>query len=364
MYELIEKSLNSKKIRYEYLEILFSKYKNSFKPENTINIFIDLPSMVKQLYNPENIKGISGIINKKEKYFIASNLLNMIAHYRHFFASRLQCYTNIAFIYNSKIDTTIQKINPNYKKTYYEKRFLFSNPIFSDLNCLLRDNYKIIKIMIDYLPHCYFLDSLSMDSSCIFPFIIEQDEFKDNLNIIISNDKLLYQNTLVGETLILQPKGDKSNIITSNYIFNDLVGKNKTIEKNPNYLLINPENILLIESLINHKNNDTIGIRNYGYMKALEFLNKNNIDLNKITISLDIVDVLFKELLSEEELLIVKDNFKIYNSFYLSSLYEERLNNLYPIFTKYINDTSELKKVNETFFAKYPLLLDFLFEGE
>jgi len=365
MFEDIEKILNTKKIRYDYMNELFRKFRKAFIPNSTINIFIDIPSTVKQLYNPENIKGLSGTINKKDKYIIASTILNMIGHYRHYFATRYQCYTNIVFMYNSKIDSKIKNdIDPDYKKTYYEKRFLLENPIFADLNLILKDNYKIMKSIIDFLPHCYFIDSTYRDYRCIFPFMIEQEEFEDNINIIITTDKLMYQNMLIGETIILQPKGDRSNVLTSNYIISEVAGNSKTIQNNPDYLTINPENILLIESMINHKDLDTTGIRNFSYLKAITFLNKNDIDINNIVINPDSLNEIFKGLLTKDELDKVKTNFKIYNNFYLSKSYEKDLEVMYTSSNKFIEDYDELRKTNEVFFTKHPLNLDFYFNGE
>jgi hypothetical protein len=364
MIENIEKILNAKKIRYEYMDNLFRKYKSVLAEGSVINIFIDLASTIKQLYNPESIKGLSGIVNKKDKYAISSILLNMIGHYRHYFASRHRCYTNIIFMYNSKIDNQIKDINPDYKKTYYEKRFLLDNPVFSDLNLLLKDNYKMMKTIIEYLPNVSFADSSYCDYRSIFPFMIEKEEFKNNLNIILTTDKQMYQNTLLGETIILEPRGDKSRIITSNYIIKILLGKSKTIEKHPDYLTINPENVILIESLISHKDLDTTGIKNFSYLKAVAFLCKNNIDINKIIFNIASINELFKDILTEEELNKVIENFKIYNNFYLASKYENDLNIMYPSFIKSINDYSELKKVNETLYSKNPLTLDFFFDGE
>lgn len=365
MTEKIEKILNLKKIRYDKMDELFKKYRSVLVEGSTINIFIDLPSTVKQLYNPENIKGLSGIIKKKDKYIISSILLNMIGHYRHYFATRHSCYTNIIFMYNSKIDSYIKdKINPDYRKTYYDKRFLLNNPVFSDLNLLLKDNYKIMKTIIEYIPHCYFLDSTCRDYRSIFPYIIDQYEFQDNLNIILSTDNLMYQNTLLGETIILEPKGENSSIITSNYIIKKVAGKSKTIEKNPDYLTINPENILLIESMINHKDLDTTGIRNFSYLKSIEFLNKNDIDINSLIINLSSIDDYLGDILNQEEIDKIKNNFMIYNNFYLSKLYENHLSLMYSTSNKYIRDFDGLRRTNEDLYKNHPLTLDFFFNGE
>lgn len=363
--ENIEKILNMKKISYKYMDALFKKYRGAFPPESTVNLFIDLPSTIKQLYNPANIKGISGLLSKKTKYIIAGCLLNMIAHYRHYFMKTFTVFTNVVFMYNSKPDKKIQNdIDPDYKKTYYEKRLYLENPVFSDLNGILRDNYKVMKQIIKCIPHAYFFDSEHMDYRCIFPYVMEKEDFKDNINIILTTDPLMYQNTLVGETMILQPKGEKSNIIMSDYIVKAVAGTSKTIKNNPQYLCLNPENILLIDSMINHTDLDTTGIRNFSYGKAITFLNKNEIDLDTLLFNTTSIEDIFGKLLTKDEKEKIAINMKLYNNFILANTYEKSLDLLYPNIIVDLVDDLDLVRVNNTYFQTVPMLLDFMFEGE
>lgn len=362
--EIIEKILNGKKIRYEYLDKIFQKFKRSFKKNSVINIFIDVPNLLNQLYNPENIKNISIIKNKYEKYHITSNLLNIAAHYRHYFATRLECYTNIVFMYNSKVDEKLKEIDPNYNKTYYEKRYTFNSPVFTDLNLLIRDNIKILKILLEHIPNCSFADSGYMDYRCIFPFMINKEDFVNNVNIILTDNKLMYQNLAFDQTFILSPKADKSVFITPSNVYRSLVGNSKTIEKHPEYLTINIENLPLIEGMITHKKQDTAGIKNYSYLKALAFLYKNDIDLNQKYTTTKIIDEIFKDKFNDIEIEIIKNNFRIYNNYLLSKEYEKDLELKYPNFIKYTENNDDLRKVNETLFRKNPILMDFLFDGE
>jgi len=362
--ELIDKILNGKKIRYEYLDELFKKYKKFFPKMSVINIFIDLPYILNQLYNPENIKNLSILMNKSDKYSITSNLLNLAGHYRHYFASRMECYTNIVFMYNSKIDKKIKEIDKDYNKTYYEKRYSYDNAVFGDLNLLIKDNIKIMKLILEHVPNCSFADSEYMDYRCIFPYMVEKEEFKDNINIILTDNKLMYQNLITSNTLILTPKLDKSLVITLGGGLRHLLGKSKTIEKHPEYLAMNIENIPIMESMVNHKKNDTLGIKNFGYLKALAYLYKNNIDVDRTYVTTKIIDELFADKFNDVELNIIKNNFKIYNNYLLSSEYKKDLDLKYPKFIKYIENNDDLRKVNETLFRKNPILIDFLFDGE
>ena len=367
MNETIEKCLNMKKVRYDYLDKLFKPYKNSLTEGELVKVFIDLPSTVKQLYNPEVLNGFSGKVNFEDKYLIASVLLNMIAHYRHYFASRWQCYTDIYFMNNSKMDTNLQQINKDYKKDYYEKRFSMSNPVFGSLNHILAYNYKMMKTIIPYIPDVYFLDSGSIDYRTIFPLIFKNNY--DRLNIIITTDKMMYQNILCKtsfskDTLILQPKAEKSNIVNyNNLIANCIDEKNKTIQNHPEYLSINPENIIIINSIINHKDYNITGIKNYSYLKALAFLNKNDIDVETMITNEKTIKDLFKGIVSQPELELILNNFKITNNYMLMERNEENLRLILESQFEDLDDVEGVRKVNEKYFDKFPLQTMYMWEG-
>ena len=84
-YENVSKILNSKKIRYEKLNELFDGVlpkDTNMKRGKNVNIFIDVKSFLKQLYNPDTLELFS-YIDGDNRLIIASELLNTIGHYRH-----------------------------------------------------------------------------------------------------------------------------------------------------------------------------------------------------------------------------------------------------------------------------------------
>lgn len=365
MMENIEKCLNLKKVRYDIMNKILQRYQQNFPQEEKINIFIDIPSTIKQLYNPENIKGISGTIKKSEKYFIASNLLNMIGHYRHYFASRWKCYTDIFFMYNSKIDKNIQNsFDINYNKSYYEKRIFHDSPVYGDLTSLLQDNYKIMNVIIKCIPHAYFIDTSDIDYRCIFNYILKNITDKEELNIILTTNKDLFQSVLFGNTIILQPKGISSSVVNYRSAIKILAGKSKTIEKHPEYLSLNPENLILIDSLINHKDHDIDGVRNFSYLKALKFLYDKNINADTIIKNKTSIKELFEKYTTNDEIETIIKNFSIFNNQLLMERNEEKLNLLIPSCIVDFNDPEGIRKINEKYFSKFPLQTDFMWEGE
>ena len=174
MTELIEKILNGKKLNYESLNKLMKPYikKKNIQKMTNINIFIDFNNIVKQLYNPDILNYLNTLKNE-DRFIISSGILNLISHYRHYFASRFCCYTTFYFMYNSKPDKNLIKINPDYKKEFYEKRLNMENQSFGVLNTTIKENIKIIKTFIKYIPHSYFIDSNNIEFYGIFNSLLE-----------------------------------------------------------------------------------------------------------------------------------------------------------------------------------------------
>src|SRR5690554_790786 len=118
---MLERILNSKKIRYEILNRDLNKYVP--KDIEEVNIFIDVWSIINSLYNP-NVMETFTSLNVNEKYMISSELLNLAGHYRHYFASRHKKYTNIYYYFSDeKCSAHIEKCD-KYKESFYNKRLL------------------------------------------------------------------------------------------------------------------------------------------------------------------------------------------------------------------------------------------------
>lgn len=363
--EQIEKILNVKKIKFDIMNSLFKPFKDCLVEEGIVNIFIDIPSTIKQLYNPQNITALSTNLGK-DKYCIAACILNMVSHYRHYFASRWHNYTNIYFMYNSSTDKLITtQYDINYKKTYYEKRINPTNEIFGPMNVVIKDNFRIISIISKYLPHVAFIDTRDIDYRVLPSYYFKrQNEHDVPLNIILTTDHIFYQEVCRDNVMILEPRGDESRIVFYNNVMKIIGGDNKTFKTHPEYLFINPENISLLDAMVNQKDYDIEGIKKMGYTKAIQFLNKNNIDINEVISNKSSIESIFKDILTIDEIKTIQKNLCIFSNQYLMEQTENKLDIITEKANEFIFEPNELKKVNNKYFQRYPLLLDYMFEAE
>ncbi|PTU25742.1 hypothetical protein DA469_22185, partial [Bacillus subtilis] len=184
---LLEKILHSKKLSYDTLMPLVKPYINNKtiitgndREYNTVNIFIDFWDIVKSLYNPQTLETMNSL-KQRERFMIASEVINIIGHYRHFFYSRLKMYTNFVFYYSDKRDTRLTNIDKKYRSSFYEKRLDDKNQTFGLFNNMVKKNVHIIKLFCEYVPHAYFIKTDEMDPRLVpHLFLSENSRLKQN----------------------------------------------------------------------------------------------------------------------------------------------------------------------------------------
>jgi hypothetical protein len=369
---LLEKILHAKKLNYQTLVPLIKPYVNpkyiDMNGTDTVNIFIDFWDIIKPLYNPQTIETLN-TLKVDERFMVSSEIINIIAHYRHFFFSRMKMYTNIIFYYSDKKDNFRTSIFPQYKESFYDKRLNKKHQIFNILNGIIENNVNLIKLFCEYVPHVYFINTGTVEPSLI-PYLFISDNSrlnqnivdKNNVNIIISNEKIHYQDLLLQDKVLqFELRGkEKSRFVTSEDIINILLEKSK---KEYNFSIL-PDMYSLILGLTGYSNYSIPSIKKMGNIKALNFIQNcidNGILRNTEYNNLELLDVL-EEILGSENLSKLKDNMLLLNN----SMYKFNDKDLINIEMQLIDriDAKSVRYVNDKYFTKYPILLDYVFEGE
>lgn len=368
-YENVSKILNSKKIRYEKLNELFDgvlpKDINMKRGKN-VNVFIDVKSFLKQLYNPDTLDLFS-YIDGDNRLIIASELLNTIGHYRHYFASRHQMFTRFYFTFSFRKSKYHTEIFPDYAKDYYEKRNDMKHPLFHSLNNTIMYNLKIVKTICNYIPNAFFIDIGSVDNRVIPTYIIENKTNEDDTNLILTNDKAYLQDTMLRNTMILEMRGsEKSKLVYNDNIVDFLLSGSKKEPEDFNSVFFNPTRIL--NGMVPFKDYNIPSICRKSYPTGLALIDKavkaGKIDVlnsNNGYYLKDIGEYFFKK---EEDIkdfeehirlmdhrIILNENFKFIEGIVEGQLLE-------------LTNNQDLMTINETSFRRHPLILDYIFEGE
>lgn len=388
MNESIEMILHAKKLRYEILDSIF---KNIITKKgasyDSINIFVDVHNMLNQLYKPDIVESINSLMSI-ERQDIASELINIVSHYRHYFFSRWWKYTNFYFFYSSKRSKYHMKIDKEYRRDFYNKHLKEPTtkkylPQYEILNASLESAVKMCKSFLMYVPHAYFIDSEEVDYTLV-PHILmnnidgtkivsgeEEDIIDVNIpTIILSNDDIYFQDIAkdtTGYFMQLMMKGNKSHIVNNLNIFDTLT---KGLKNEPEYDFSTDLYSVVLSFMGNSKYNID-KVNGMGIGRALPFVNKNLFLKSYIH---DMVYTSLKTFTEAIENSDIKEEFKekvIHNFKLLSHDVMDNIayskSDILKIkmdCSKELVDAKAVRRNNERYFNTNPVLVDFCFEGE
>lgn len=368
--ENISRLINAKKIQYQRLGTIFQDFfpKNlEEKQFRNINIFIDVQSLLKQLYNPEVLESLS-YTKQEDRIVIASEILNLIGHYRHYFASRHQMFTTFFLSYSSKQATVPVALYPEYKKEYYEKRNDLNHPTFGALNKIVRYSLQICKTFLNYVPNAYFLDTGGIDPSVIPTYIMKTFVKDEDYNLILTNDETHYQDLLLKDKVgIVEMRGsEKSVLITRENIWDHLLkSTKKSVSDFPH---LHDKLIWYLDPMISHKTYGLSAIGRKGAATGLALLNKviTAGELPNVigATPMDVLEAGSKLFTKEEDKLAYNLHAQLLNHEYQMNMNYQSL--LAQIDNQFIDlsNNAEIMKSNEDIFWKFPVRIDYVFESE
>ena len=354
---LIEKILNSKKIRYENLNELIKTFP---KGKDTVTMYIDIISVIGQIYAPNIIEEIK-MFGSREKCLISSSIINMAAHFRRYFATRKDMYTNFIFYYSSKPAKREVSLFPNYRIDHYNKRFNASNTDYMELNNLVKENLNLCKTLGEYLPHIYFIDTEDINPT-IVPYYYINSQYDNEVGIIYSNDKLQALNCIAH-------KNKDVYLLRSSYANSEFYKASDLMSlyvKEENNLDIGLLPYLFAISGVKKYNID--GLKNVGEKKAVKFIEKL-INDNTITntnyrfIKLFLDDLSKSDKVTPEQYNIIERNLKLIQPRYIfKQIKESDKERILEV--KDLQDINALNAINDEYYDFYPINIEDLMIGE
>jgi hypothetical protein len=362
-----EKILHSKKIKYTVLDKIFKgKIPTTDLVGNTVNLFIDLYSVFNNLFSPENID-LFYTMNRREKNKFAAQSLNLVGHFRHYFASRHQRYTNIYVYYPTDFCTKKIKINSNFRKDWYEKRINKKNEVFGILAELIQKNLIVAKLIGVYIPHVYFIDTKNIDHLVIPEFIIQESESQNLFNIIYSNENLnLGSVSRYPYTFLLTSKSDASYLISQDNILSEIT-EAKSLDEFDNFTV--KYYFDYIFALGGKKKLNVEPVKGYTIYKAIKTFSKlikdQNLSYQYVYNYEYIIETLLKnKCIKKEDIETFTKNYELLSTYKTCfDLYKDEKNFLLNQVEDKV-DSRSIISLNQEMFSNDPLLLDMLFEGE
>lgn len=222
---IIPTLINYRKIKYD---MLFSLLKHAGVRGKHINYYIDLDTILDPFYSDSVISAVNSV-REKEYISLSAEIINLVAHYRHFTASRLGVTSSFYFFSQNDF---VRGANDNYKSKLM-KRKMINHPKFLGTNFMIAANVKILTMISLYIPDCYFIPSGKLESAVI-PYYMINNHNDYAANFILSDNKNFYQLCSdIDRVYVLRAIGAKSKLIAEKDVINTITNayKNKPFNK-------------------------------------------------------------------------------------------------------------------------------------
>jgi hypothetical protein len=170
-------------LKYEELSGLLDHRK--VQAGNSVNIFISVESILKQLTTIKTLSTLMAFHKQKVVLELESAIMNLVAHYRSYFR-RAKCTVSV-YLYYTELQTDNQLMREfnKYYRSYYSNHYT-KNPNHKSIGELMDIVIPEVELMLMYIPQCYLVRVNRFDASLI-PSIISDHKPVDH-NLIISSD--------------------------------------------------------------------------------------------------------------------------------------------------------------------------------
>lgn len=351
--------INNKKVRYNMLVTMMEQ--NLSEQSNEVIIYFDIESLTKQFYTP-GLKDVFNTFQGEEKYMLSSELINIFAHYRHFFWSRFKMYTQFYGFYSTKKSDYIRTVIPSFRQKLFEK---WDNPDFNSIKSYRNRNLKLSRLVSPYLSNIHIINTGFLEPKAIIPYIMSKNENDPRItNLILTNNEYNMDSIVYDNTFVLTMRGEKSQLLTKENIIEEVFLK-KT--KTPTTTL--PYNMFpMILALGGYTKYGIEKVKGFGKVKAIKHLEK--LFSEEVLVAEKIYDMTsFEEIL--EDICPDGEKREHFMKNYRASLSSNLLNNMSPaeedgIYKQIdnIENNRTLLDLNRKYYSKYPLQMLELREGE
>lgn len=349
MVPSLEQLLCSHYIKYENMyKMVYDNFAGS--NADTLNIYIDLYSMIKPIYTqPCTID---------DYHTIVSCVVNMCAHYREFFSRAPLCVkTNIYLVYSENTNEVNKKFYKGYNRQMDES--IINNPRIDEM---VKKNFNLLNILAPYLPNIYFIQG-TFETGVIMYDLISANILSNPQvpSLIISKDQYLYQLPSIGNNIVLfRPKknsnGDCSYYVNKRNILSVYLAENKikyTIEENY------PEMYSLLLALSHCRFRGIsmeLNITN-AYKLILNLIHYNIISGNHQFIDNSLTEIIFKS--TGKNIVNLEQRFKSIDIPFQECIYNtsiEKTNSICAI--QDLVNPKQVQEINNMYFIKHPLDLN------
>ena len=347
----LEAYIASNFVKYERLSEIVPRAFEGYS-DTHLNIYIDLCSTIRALYNHEYNTEIT---NYKS---LTACIINMCIHYREYFGRYLGVSTTIYLVMGNVCSTLSRKFVPDYNNKMYNR--ITSNSLITEL---IKSNMELLNKMVPYLPNIYMIES-EFEPAATISALIERDTSSDS-NLIISRDVLNLQVVAnYPKTALLHPSksagNDVSTIIGPIDTPNDIIEfwdgyVMMTTKSNVTDITISPLNVSMVMALTCIKNRG-IHDRIAQIRPATKYIH-NCVGDSHVRCSIKTLFEVNKELAKRIAPAMLEARHKALDAQFQKEIYKDTIQ--YKLInTVDLDDPAFIKRINDKLFFNDPIHLE------
>lgn len=188
--------IGSTAIRYEYLNDILDPIVDKIRKSEKIIFHVDLEGILYGLYRKKDLPAIMDIEYDTLVKNIVVGVVNVLAHYRKYFASYIGVDNEIFVYWNYKLPGYQSTYCPAYRNKMYEK-YNKKNIDFGVIYQATRKAAEMISNLLQYIEGIYWVDNAKYDTYASIAYTMTTRKYSKYYHLIFSRTMILSQ--LVGK---------------------------------------------------------------------------------------------------------------------------------------------------------------------
>lgn len=351
--------------RYDILDSTLGPFSGRQPKQGDTTIFVNVGSILRQFFSEYSTARLTRSELERNPRTLASELINMAAHYRNYLWKYHGRNTTILMYYSTEYCDFKLGLDPDYKKTFYEKRMPDGSEDYTSLRRYVEFNLRTATAVAKYIPNLHIVNTGKIDPEA-WPWIYaDMNPLSDGGAVIISTWNSDIQYLLKPgdvEFAYLRAAGDKTALVTYHDLIADSLRSTKTAEKYS--AILKPEHFMYMLALAGDSDLSVAGINKVGLGRAAAivakrveqgFLPANSVNLQSLLEECDLKEDA-KEAVSRVWSVLVHDD-------YAGHVSED---DMLAISEQMVNQSSlgTLEQINSQYFSNVQINVEMIFAGE
>lgn len=192
--------IGSTAIRYEYLDQILPPIVDKIQENEKIIFHVDLEGIIYGLYRKSNLPQLHAMEFDILVKDITVGVINVLAHYRQYFATRLGMDNEILVYWNYELPAYQKSYCHEYRDKMYGK-YNPQDPNFGTIYQATRKAVKMVANLLQFVEGIYWIDNGKYDTYSAITYAMTTKKYYKYYHLIFSRTMMLGQ--LVGKRVAM-----------------------------------------------------------------------------------------------------------------------------------------------------------------